>query len=384
MNMEKILMTPGPVPLHPEVRKILSLPMIHHRTPQFDQILKSTLEDLKLVFQTTQRCFVLSGTGSLGMEILLSNTISAGDQVLAIDSGKFGERWHDMALMFTEKVHRLKVPWGKAVDPTEVSIYLKNNPNIKAVICQACETSTGVVHPIEQMGEIIKKYPNTLFLVDGITALGAMDLPMDLWGIDGLVGGSQKAFMLPTGLCLISFSAKAWKVINQCKTPRFYTDIRRENIANEKGETYFSSNVVLIRALGFVLNEIKKTGLPYLLQQIQKRADFVRHFAQEIGFTLYASSPSNSVSALLVPNGMDSQKMRQYLEDKKGIVVMGGQDEAKGKILRIGHMGYIQDQELVELILSLGDTLVEMDSSWSPRFSREELKQNLNEYLKTK
>lgn len=348
---------PGPVNLHPAVIEALSWPMIHHRTPEFDQILKDVLEKLKIVFATRQPCFALTSTGSGGMECLLVNTLDAGEMVLGIDSGKFGERWCEMAQTFGAHLVTMKIPWGKSVTPQAVEEHLQKFPQTKIVMCQACETSTGAKHPIQELGKIIAKYPDTLFLVDGITALGAYPLLMDEWQIDGLVGGSQKAFMLPTGMAFLSFSEKAWKKIKTNKQPKFYFDIRKELTANQKGETFFSSNVTLIRALGVVLDLILKQGLSAHYAEIQKRAAFTRQFALKLGCSLYAEHPSESVTALLVPAGLDSQKLRAQIETDYHFTIMGGQDQAKGKILRIGHMGHIQNENLISLMKSLAPVL---------------------------
>ncbi|HPI40353.1 MAG TPA: alanine--glyoxylate aminotransferase family protein [Pseudobdellovibrionaceae bacterium] len=356
-----MLLTPGPVQLHPEVLKTLSLPMIHHRTPEFDQLLKTTLQQIKKIFQTTEDVFLSSSTGSGGMEALLVNTISPGDKVITIISGKFGERWSKMASVFGAQVIPLVVPWGQAVNPLDLERLLKDHPDTRAVLCQACETSTAVAHPIEALGKILVEKPNTLFLVDGITALGAYPLPMDAWHIDGLVGGSQKAFMLPTGMSLFSFSKKAWEFVEKVQTPRFYFDVRLEKKANQNGETFFSSNVLLIRALHVVLDLILNKGLSQHFAEIAQRALLIRKMAPELGYSIYGESPANSVTALTVPAHLDSQKMRSFLEEKKGITVMGGQDQLKGKILRIGHMGYIQNSDQLKLIESLGQTLLHFD-----------------------
>jgi len=355
------LLAPGPVNLHPEVQKILAEPMIHHRTPQFDEILKRALAGLKKIFQTNEAVYIQSSTGSGGMESLLVNTLSPGDEVLVVVSGKFGERWAEMAQVFGAKVHTIKVDWGKAVNPAEVEKFLKSNSNVRAVFCQACETSTGVAHPIHEIGEICSCFPGTLFLVDGITAVGAYPVPMDEWKIDGLVAGSQKAFMLPTGASFVSFSKKAWTYVEKAQMPRYYFDIRREKKSNANGETFFSSNVPLIRALDFVLDLILKQGLDKHFHTIHRRAEFTRHFAGRLGFGLYSSSPSDSLTAITVPANIDGQKLRLNLEKNYNITVMGGQDQAKGKILRLGHMGYISDSELVSGIEKIALSTAEMD-----------------------
>jgi aspartate aminotransferase-like enzyme len=358
-NAENNVLAPGPVNLHPRVREALALPMIHHRTPEFDQILARVLKRLKNVFQTEQDCFILSSTGSGGMEALLVNTLAPVDKVIGIDSGKFGERWCEMAKTFGAHLITHKVDWGKAVKPADIEALLRLHPDTKIVMTQACETSTGVKHPIEALGKIIQQYPDCLFLVDGITALGAFPLPMDKWYIDGLVGGSQKAFMLPTGLALFSFSKKAWSKIEKNSQPRFYFDVRKERKANESGETFFSSNVTLIRALDVVLGLIEETGLEGLFAEIAERAHWTRAMGKELGFSIYAEVPAESVTALQVPAGMDGQKIRSALESKFNITIMGGQDQAKGKIIRIGHMGYIQKKDLEDLKRGLTQVLEE-------------------------
>ncbi len=380
MDTEYNVLAPGPVNLHPRVQAALALPMIHHRTPEFDRILARVLARLKNVFQTSEPVFISTSTGSGGMEALLVNVLEKGDRVLGIDSGKFGERWCEMAETFGGTLDRMQVPWGKAVSAADVEKHLQAHPDTKIVLCQACETSSGVVHPIHEIGAAIQKYPDTLFLVDGITALGAMPLPMDLWNIDGLVGGSQKAFMLPTGLSLFAFSKKAWKKIEKNPTPRFYFDVRKERKANEKGETFFSSNVSLVRALDVVLDLIEERGLKTLFKDIEQRAIFTRQFAQKMGLKLFAEKPSSSLTALTVPMTIDSAKVRQALEEKHHITIMGGQDQVKGKILRIGHMGYIQPKQMVELMMKLGEVLHGYDDELCPPSTMRSLETEMRQF----
>lgn len=375
MHNNYSLLAPGPVNLHPRVREILSEPMIHHRTPEFDQILARVLAQLKKVFQTEENVFIHSSTGSGGMESLLVNTISAGESVLAIVSGKFGERWAQMAKIFGAQVDIINVPWGEAVDVTQIELKLRSK-KYRAVLTQACETSTAVAHPLREIANCVAQFPETLLLVDAITALGAYSIPMDEWKIDGLVGGSQKAFMIPTGLSFVSFSKKAWAVIENCTTPRFYFDVRHENKANLAGETFFSSSVLLIKALDYVLKLILDQGLDKHFAEIHRRALITRKFAKLAGLELYSKSPSDSLTAICMPAGIDGQKVRLELEKKYNITVMGGQDQAKGKILRIGHMGYIQDQEMLHLFDGILNVINELSPGF---FSAEKKSQILSE-----
>ncbi len=353
-----ILLAPGPVQLHPQVQTILAQPMIHHRTPEFDQILSQTFSGLKFLFQTKQPVFMHTSTGSGGMESALVNLLSPGDHVLAIVSGKFGERWADMAEAFGAKVHRLLCPWGKAVDVEDVSVYLENNPQTKIVLTQACETSTATVHDVQALGKLIAT-TSALLVVDGITAVGAFPIPMDEWHIDVLVAGSQKGVMLPTGLSFISFSEKAWVHVLTATTPRFYFDIRNELKANQNGETLFSSPVPLIKSLQFVLGDIQKITLQKHFNIIKRRADFTRAMTKVLGLKLYSSAPSDSVTAISLPDGFKGAELRAHLEKKYSVTVMGGQDQAKGKIIRMGHMGYILDEHLIQSMTSFAEALNE-------------------------
>lgn len=374
-----ILLAPGPVQLHPEVQRILSLPMIHHRTPEFDAILKSALTGLKIIFQTNQPVFMFSATGSGGMECLLINVLDPQDKVLSIIHGKFGERWADMAEAFGAQVIRHQVPWGQAVKLEELENLLAAHPDIKIVLAQACETSTATINPIQAMAELISK-TEALFLVDGITALGAYDLPMDQWKLDGVVGGSQKAFMLPTGMTFLSFSEKAWKKIKTAKAPKFYFDIQNEFAANLRGETLFSSNVPIVRALDFVLKRIGEHGLANHFKHIARRADYIRHMAENLGLKLFSQAPSNSVTALILPSTIDGVKFRTQLESNYQTTVMGGQDSLKGKIIRIGHMGYITDEDLHETSLRLARTLNDFDY----KVDLKELEKTSKKFLESK
>jgi aspartate aminotransferase-like enzyme len=280
------------------------------------------------------------------MEALLINVLTPKSKVLCINSGKFGERWGQMARTFGGDVTNLDVTWGEAVDLEQFENMIKKE-NFKIVMTQACETSTGVLHPIKEMSQLLRKHSSqSLFLVDAITALGATPLPMDEWDLDGVVGGSQKAFMLPTGMSFLSFSERAWNVIRSNTTPRFYFDIRKELTANESGQTYFSSNVTLIRALNIAMDLILEKGLLHHFATIDMIARFTRRAAFAMGLESFSQSPSPSISALKTP--VDSQKLRDLLEDKYQLIVMGGQDQAKGKILRIGHMGYFTKSDILE------------------------------------
>jgi aspartate aminotransferase-like enzyme len=346
------LMTPGPVPLPPEVLDVLAKPMEHHRTPEFIALFNRVLANLKKVFVTNEPAFIHTSTGSGGMESALVNCLSPGDSVLAIVSGKFGERWADMAEVFGAKVTRLEVPWGQAVRLEQVEEALGKEPGTKAILCQACETSTGVLHPIRELAKLTASR-KTILMVDAITALGALPLPMDEWGVDVMIGGSQKAFMLPTGLAFISFSKKAWSLTETSKCPKFYFDIRAERKANDAGESLFSSAVTHIRALDLVLDLFLKQGLHRVHERIQMLSRATIEAASAMGLAIFPQVPSPSLTAIAVPDGIDGQKLRALMEEKSQIIVMGGQDRLKGHVIRVGHMGAISDDDLLKTLKAL-------------------------------
>jgi aspartate aminotransferase-like enzyme len=347
-----ILMTPGPVPLPPQVLEVLAMPMEHHRTPEFIALWNRVLANLKRVFVTEQPAFIHTSTGSGGMESALVNCISPGDHVICVVSGKFGERWAEMAEVFGARVTRVNVPWGKTVKIESVEDILKREPATVAVLCQSCETSTGVLHPIRELAKITANH-RAILMVDAITALGALPLPMDEWGIDVMVGGSQKAFMLPAGLSFICFSKKAWALTETAKCPRYYFDIRREKAANDNGESFFSSAVTHVRALDLVLEIFLKQGLHRVHERIQALSHATILAAKEMGLKPFAEVPSPSITALLVPEGIDGLKIRAEMEKTHSIIVMGGQDQLKGKIIRIGNMGAIRDEDLLSTLKAI-------------------------------
>lgn len=359
-------MTPGPVPLPPEVREILSQAMIHHRTPEFERVLKSVSQKLKTTFLTEQTVFMHASTGSGAMESAIVNTLNPGDKILALVSGKFGERWRDMARRHGCSVTELGVPWGESVSLEQLEIEIKKT-SFDAVFVQACETSTATVHPVRQIAELIRRTSsNTLLFVDAITAIGAMPLPMDEWDLDVVVSGSQKAFMLPTGLSFIALSERAWKKNASVVPTSMYFDLRGEKKALEKGETHFSSVVPFIRALDTVLDRLGGTNLSRAIERSQRLADVTRSAGEKLGFQIFSKAPSSSVTALVVPAHIDGVVLRDRLESEYNITVMGGQDQLKGKIIRIGHLGFITNDDMVGTFDCLTRAAIDLGGALNP------------------
>lgn len=355
------LLTPGPVPLAPEVLKALSEPVRHHRTPEFQKILLRSLENLKWFFATSQPVMMLASTGSGAMEAALVNTLSPGDEILAVVMGKFGERWAEMAEHFGYKVRRLNVPWGESVNLEALKSELLKSKQVKAVLVQAVETSTATMSDVKEISKLVHEHSEALLLVDAITGLGAMPLPMDEWKLDVVVAGSQKALMLPTGLSFIALSPRAWERTKNARTPRYYFDLSQERKANEKGQTYFSSANSHVVALDVVLEKFKKQGLKALQARCALLAEATRESGKLLGLSVYSKSPAPSVTALQVPLAVDGARLRDHLEQTYNVTVMGGQDQLLGKILRIGHLGYITNDDAIGGMELLGRALNDLE-----------------------
>jgi aspartate aminotransferase-like enzyme len=354
------LLTPGPTPLPPQVCEAMSRPIIHHRTPQFQAILKEANEGLKYAFQTQNDVFILASSGTGAMEAAVINLLSAGDTALVVQAGKFGERWTELCKAYGVIAEVISVEWGKAVDPAQIQKSLKANPKIKAVFTTLCETSTGVATDIEAIGKIVKDSEAAL-VVDAISGLGAIDLKADAWSVDVVVSGSQKGLMLPPGLGFISLSPKAMKLVEASKSPRYYFDLRKAKKAIDKTDTPFTPAITLIIALVEVLRMMKQDGLENIFSRHRKMADATRAAVKALGLELFApGAASDVVTAAKVPEGLDGEKLVKTMRDTYGVTIAGGQDEMKGKLIRIAHMGYIEELDIIAGISCLEKVLTQM------------------------
>jgi aspartate aminotransferase-like enzyme len=352
--LKKYLLAPGPTPVPPEVLLSMAMPIIHHRSPDFIPVLDSAKKGLQWLYQTKNDVLILASTGTGGMVGAVNNFFNQGERVLVINAGKFGERWTKICQSYGLKVEEIIVEWGYTVKLDIVEETLKKNPDIKGVFVQATETSTGVYHDIEGLGKIVKNYPDTLFIVDAISALVAHDLKTDEWGIDIMVGGSQKGLMLPPGLAFVSISEKAWKKNEQSKMPRFYFNFKKERENLAKNQTNFTSAVTLIIGLNEAIKMLQKEGLENVFNRHAKLANATREAVNALGLSIYSKeSPSNSVTAIEMPNGIDGQVVYKTLREKYGITGAGGQDKAKGKIFRLAHLGYTDMFDVITGIAAL-------------------------------
>lgn len=352
--MKRYLFAPGPTPVPPEVLQAMAMPIIHHRAPDFIPVLDSAKKGLKRLYQTENDVLILCASGTGGMVASVNNFFSPAEKVLVVNGGKFGERWTKIAKAYGLDVKELMVRWGYAVRPEEIEKTLKEDPAIKGVFVQACETSTGVNHDVEAIGGIIKRHADTIFVVDAISALAAHDIRTDEWGIDIMVGGSQKGLMLPPGLAFVSVSEKAWKKNESAKAPRFYFNLKKERENLAKNQTLFTSPVTLIIGLNEALKLIEKEGLMAVFARHERLARAMRAGVGALGLKLYAKErPSNSLTAIETPEGIDGQAVYKGLREKYGITAAGGQDEARGKIFRVAHLGYADIFDVIAAVSAI-------------------------------
>jgi aspartate aminotransferase-like enzyme len=358
---KKYLFSPGPTMLPPEVLLKMAEPMMHHREPEFEKIFAEIREGLKYLFQTKQEVLIFTSSGTGAMEGAVSNLLSKGDKALVVRGGKFGERWGEICKAYGIDFIPIDVEWGRAVDPAKIDEILQSNPSIRAVYTQASETSTGVKHPIKEIAEIVKKYENTIIVVDAITGIGVFDIPMDEWGLDVVVSGSQKALMLPPGLAFAALSDKAWKFVERSNLPKYYFDFKKELKSSQKNQSSYTPAISLFVGLRESLNLIRKEGIEAIFRRHEKLARATREAVKALGLELYApDSPSNAVTAVKIPPGVDGEKLKDLFFEKFGITVAEGQDRAKGKIIRIAHLGYYERLDMVMVISALEMLLKEM------------------------
>ena len=338
--MQDILLTPGPTPLPPQVREALGRPIIHHRTSAYRAIFKRVLQGMQTVMQTTQPVICLTSSGTGAMEAAVVNLLSPGEEAIVILGGKFAERWQQLCQIYGITVIPIPVAYGEAVDPARVAAALKAHPEARAVFSTLCETSTGVVHDLKAVAAVTRESP-ALLVVDAISGLMADECATDAWGIDVIVTGSQKGLMLPPGLAFLSLNARAWTRVDQAKTPRFYADLRLARKALADDDTPFTSAVSLVIALDEALKLILQRGVAQTVQRCASLAQTTRAGVDAFGLTLFAARPSNGVTAVHVPSGVDGKQLVKLMYDRSHVMIAGGQGEMAGKIFRFAHMGYI-------------------------------------------
>jgi aspartate aminotransferase-like enzyme len=347
------LLTPGPTPLYPPALHAMMASDVHHRTEDFRKAYRNCLADLKEVLGTSNDVLMFASSGTGAMDASVSNLFSRGDKVIVCSAGKFGERWVEIAKAYGLDATVLSAPYGKVISPEEVQRALASEPATRGVFVQASETSTGAAHDVRAMGRAVAK-TDALFVVDAITGLGTMPLDIDGWGLDVLIGGSQKAFMIPPGLAFLSISPKAWKFADTSTLPRYYFNFKKEKKSGDAGESSWTPATSLILALAESLRYIKQLGMPKLIENAQLLAQATRAAAVRMGLELFApDSPAASATAIKAPEGMDSGVIVKEFRNRFGAIIANGQGTMKGKIFRIAHLGYFDFADLFSVIAGL-------------------------------
>src|SRR6266568_6666727 len=356
------LFTPGPTPILPAAQTAMASFAVHHRTADFRALFQRVLADMKDFIGTQNDVLVLASSGTGVMEGAVSNLTSPGDRVLVLTAGKFGERWRDLAHAFGCDVELVTAPYGATFSLDELRHKL--TPDVRAVYVQATESSTGARHDVEGIAKLVRATDDTLLVVDAITGLGTTHFDVDGWGVDAIIGGSQKALMIPPGLAYCAISERAWKRMESAKSPRYYFDFRKERKAAAKGESAYTPATSLFAALGAALDFIRQmgngdlvAGRKALVDNAELAAEMTRAGVKALGLKLFASAPGAALTAVTAPAGVDSSKLVKEFRESFSAVVANGQGDMKGKLFRIAHIGYYDYLDTVGILAALEQVL---------------------------
>ena len=357
LNKQRLL-TPGPTPLPDRVRLALARDMIHHRKPEFKGLMAEVKKGLAALFGTSQPVLPLSASGTGAMVAAVCNLFQPGEKVLVVDGGKFAERWTEICRTHGVEAVPYKIAWGQGASPEAVAAALDADSSLKGVLMQHSETSTGVQHPVREIAALTRNR-EALLVVDGISAVSITPCPMDAWGIDCLLTGSQKGLMLPPGLALIALSERAWEKAEQIPSRNFYFNLLKERENNAKGQTNFTSPVNLIVGLAESLRMFEETGFEAVYSKQWALTMMARTAAKALGLTLFAPEHfAWGVTSLLLPEGIDSVRLLAHAAEKYGVIMAAGQDSLKNRMLRIGHMGWIDYADLAAGIHALAGSFM--------------------------
>jgi serine---pyruvate transaminase len=362
---EERLYTPGPTPLPPSVREILARPALHHRTSEFQTVLARVTAGLMRLFQTRQPVLTLTGSGSAGMEALFSNLARPGEPVAVFHAGKFGERWRSIARGYGVPVVELMRPWGASISADEAAAFLDDEgQGASLVFVTHSETSTGALHDLEGIARVARER-GKLVVADVITSLGVHAFDFDRWGLAGAVTGSQKGLMLPAGLSFVALSGAGWKRAEEAELPRFYFDLARARASLNKNSTPFTPAVPLVLALEESIRLIEEEGLESVQARHARHATACRAAVTALGLELFAETPSNGLTAVRAPEGKDGQELVATMLKQHGMRIAGGQEPMKGKLVRLGHMGFYSDGDILDLVSAWETTC--RDLAWTEK-----------------
>lgn len=356
---KKYLLTPGPTPVPEDIRMEMAKPMIHHRTKEYQAIFKDVTDGLKKIFKTSNDLFTFTSSGSGAMEAAISNVMSAGDKIIVVRGGKFGERFADIAKAYGVSVIAYDIEWGTAPDPKRIESLLKDNPGVKGVYTTLCETSTATVYDVKAIGEIVRK-TDALFVVDTISGLGADNFENDAWGIDIAVCGSQKGLMIPPGLAFCTVSQKAWKANEASKLPKFYFNFKKYKKSMLDTDTPWTSAITLVIGLRKAVEKINLKGIDNVIAEHGNQAKAFREAAKALGLTVFSKSPSSAVTGINAPAGINADDIIKIAKTEMGVTFAGGQELLKGKIFRAAHMGGIDTEHTIEAVKALEASLAKL------------------------
>lgn len=363
MDDKLMLMIPGPTPVPERVLHALAKHPIGHRSGDFVKVIAELTENLKWLHQTQSDVLMLTVSGTGAMEAGIINFLSAGDRVLVGCNGKFGDRWAQMSEAFSLNVDKVTAEWGQPLDPEHFREKLEadTNKEIKAVIITHSETSTGVINDLETINRHVKAHGQALIIVDAVTSLGAVNLPIDEWGLDVVASGSQKAYMIPPGLGFVAVSSKAWEAYKTAKLPRFYLDLGKYRKDAAKNTTPFTPPINLMVALQTALQMMKAEGLQNIFTRHQRLMNATRDAVKALGLPLFAPEGAGSPAITAVaPTDVDAEQVRAVMKKRFDIVLAGGQDHLSGKIFRMGHLGFVSDRDILAAVAALEATLREL------------------------
>ncbi len=362
MKDDSNLRIPGPTPMPPEVREALSRQMSNYRGQEMKVLVSGLYEKFSRYLDTAHEIFLLTASGTGGLEAAAANLLSPGDRVLGVSAGVFGERFCAIASELGADLKRFSVEWGKSPDPDELREAIRREKDLKAVFLTQNETSTGVALPIEDLAKVVKDETEALLLVDAISSLGAMPLPMDRLGVDLVITGSQKSWGVPPGMSMLFFGARALDAMERSKTPRFYLDLRRYRKAKDKGNFPFTPSISILYALDVALDLLLKEGASNVHARHQRVAGMVQRETKALGLELFADPRflSPTVTAIRLPSGVDEPALMERLRTKHRTVLARGQERLMGQIVRVGHLGFVEEPEMRSAVAALGTALREM------------------------
>jgi len=354
------LMAPGPTPVPSEVLLAMARPMIHHRTPEYDALFREVRAGLGRLVQTRQDVLTPACTGTGAMEAAVANTLSAGDRVVVVNAGAFAQRWLAIARAFGLQIVELEAAHGETVAPERIAEALRAHPDVKAVLVQHSESSTGVLHDVRAYAQVTRG-TDAILIVDAVSSLGIADVQMDAWALDVVVSASQKGLMLPPGLGVLALSDKAWSAAKRSTLPKFYLDLSEERKYAAKNEARFTPAVSIMVGLREVLRMIEAEGLGNVLRRHDRLSRATRAGAEALGLTLFPkTTPSPALTAVQVPPGLDADRVVAGFATGHNITIDGGRGPSKGKIFRIGHMGYAAETDVIIAVAALEQVLAEL------------------------